>query len=202
MKNQLFKSYIKTYEPIIERVRGRLKPNRFKHTMGVAEEAVDMALKYGTDPEAMFLCAIFHDYAKHLPHNDLVQMADELGVESDFVMDHAPSLLHGHVSAEMARRDFDLNDETLLNAIRWHTVGRVGMTLEDKIIYLADAIEPYRDYPGVDEMRTAAEESLEKAILLSVNSTIKYVIESGGLIHPNSIAMRNEIIFNLKTEDE
>lgn len=148
---------------IDEVIRGRLKATRLAHTYGVVETAVGMAEKFGADPRKARTCALFHDAFR------------EVG-----------NLAHGAVAADYMEEEFSITDEDMLNAVRFHTTGRKGMTVLEKILFLADAIEPNRNYPGVDDLRAMAEYDLDKACLMSLTRTIEYVKSQGQELDPRT----------------
>ena len=148
---------------IDEVIRGRLKATRLAHTYGVVETAVGMAEKFGADPRKARTCALFHDAFR------------EVG-----------NLAHGAVAADYMEAEFSITDEDMLNAVRFHTTGRKGMSLLEKILFLADAIEPNRKYPGVDALRAMAQYDLDKACLTSLTRTIEYVRSQGQELDPRT----------------
>ena len=112
----------------------------------------------------------------------------------DEIMSSAYELLHGKIAAHIAKKKFNVNNEDILNAIEYHTTGRKGMSKLEKIIYLADFIESGRNYAGVEELRTVAEQNLNKAVLLALDNTIKYVVSTRKLLHINTVEARNIIL--------
>ena len=148
---------------IDEVIRGRLKATRLAHTYGVVETAVGMAEKFGADPRKARTCALFHDAFREVGY-----------------------LAHGAVAADYMEEEFSIIDEDMLNAVRFHTTGRKGMTVLEKILFLADAIEPNRNYPGVDDLRAMAEYDLDKACLMSLTRTIEYVKSQGQELDPRT----------------
>ena len=179
----------------LELLEKRLKPSRFKHTCGVVTTAYKMAKHYGSDPHQAMVAAALHDYAKNMSAEDLIAYADQKALKTDWVMRTSGELLHGLVGAKMVSEELDIQDEATLNAIRYHTVGRRDMSLTEKIVYLADAIEPGRsEYPGLEALRDLAFEDLDMAILVSVTGTLSYVLERGLPIHPNSLELYNSLV--------
>ncbi len=156
---------------ILPYLEEHLKPSRLKHTMNVTKLAVEMAEQYGADQNKAEIAALLHDMAKY---------EKRPGVDMN--------LAHSKIGAEMSREIFGIEDEEILNAIAHHTTGRAGMSTLEKIIFLADAIEPGRHYPGVDEIRRMAETDLDKACIMSLQHTIDYVKRhEGWYLHPDSI---------------
>ncbi len=170
---------------ILPYLREHLKPSRLEHTLNVTKLAVEMADQFGADRNKAEIAALLHDMAKY---------EKRPGVDMN--------LAHSKIGAEMAREIFEIDDEEILNAIAYHTTGRAGMSTLEKIIFLADAIEPGRNYPGVDEIRRTAETDLDQACIMSLQRTIDYVKEQGGCyLHPDSLEAKKyleEHEWNLK----
>jgi predicted HD superfamily hydrolase involved in NAD metabolism len=182
---------------LVDAVSKRISGPRFDHTMGVIGVATDLALEYGESVENAFLAALFHDYSKYISHDEAVERSKFYGIELDGTLLRHPKLLHGHIAAEEAREQFGIDSESILDAVRYHTFGREHMKTLDKIIYIADAVEPMRQYEGVDEIRDALGKSLDRALLMSVESTIIHVVKKGFHLHIGSVLMRNRLIFEL-----
>lgn len=179
----------------LELLEKRLKPSRFKHTCGVVETAGKMALHHGADLHKTMVAAALHDYAKNMTPEALLEYADGHHVEVDPVMRASAELMHGLVGAKMVQIELGIEDQDVLDAIAYHTIGRNHMSLMEKIVYLADAIELGRtEYPGLESLRKFAYKDLDQGILASVTSTLTYVIDRGIVIHPNSVALYNELV--------
>lgn len=182
------------YEEIKETLKKTLSNRRYTHSLGVADEARRLASLYGADEDKAYLAGLLHDCAKET--NEPVKRCRDLSVELDDIMKLNKGLIHGPLGAEIARLDFGINDEEILGAIRWHTVGKTGMTLLEKIIYIADMTEENRDFDGVEELRKAVSSDLDAAILLSITQHLKVLEKRGATIHPNTILLRNDLILN------
>jgi predicted HD superfamily hydrolase involved in NAD metabolism len=152
---------------------------------------VRLARRWGADIEKARIAGLVHDCGKSPSRNILLKRVLEFGIVMDEIEEAEPQLLHGHVSAELALREFGIDDQEVLASIRYHTTGRVSMSLLEKIIYLADYIEPGRDFPGVDELRELAGQDLDMAVLRAMDLTLIHVIQRGLLIHPRTVAARN-----------
>ncbi|MFO7311185.1 MAG: bis(5'-nucleosyl)-tetraphosphatase (symmetrical) YqeK [Bacillota bacterium] len=182
-------------EPVLEAaVRRRLSPGRFAHTVGVVETAEELARRFGIDVRKARVAAWLHDVAKDEPRESLLKRAEEFGIVFDEITARQAELWHSVIGAEIARREFGIDDEEVLAAIRYHTTGRAGMSGLEQVIFLADIIEPGREFPGVEELRRRSREDLEGAVLAALESTICYVIRQGGLLHPDAVAARNHIL--------
>lgn len=179
---------------IKNKLRNSLSERRYVHSLGVADEAKRLAALYGADEEKAYLAGLLHDCAKET--DEPVKRCRDFGVELDDIMKRNKGLIHGPLGAEIARADFGIDDEEILGAIRWHTVGKAGMTLLEKIIYIADMTEKNRDFEGVEELREAVNSDLDEAILLSITQHLKVLEKRGALIHPNTILLRNDLILN------
>ena len=160
-----------------------LKPARLMHTFSVAEFAVSLAKQYGIDEIKAAQAAFFHDCAKYLPLEEMLSLTSRMVLDDE--MRCSTDLLHAAAGAEMARTMFSVSDEEVLDAIRYHTTGRVGMTRLEMILFLSDKLERTRKpYPGLSEMRRLAYESPEKAMLRSLSSTLEYVKAKGQPVYP------------------
>ena len=134
-----------------------------------------------------FLAALLHDYAKYLPEEETRTYCEKYEVVLDEVVAARMELAHSFLGAEIARREFGITDENVLNAIRYHTTGRANMSFLEKIIYLADCIEPNRDYyPGLKEIRQLAYQNIDDAMEIALKRTIAYNESRGRVVHPLS----------------
>ncbi len=176
-------------------LRRKLGNRLFSHSMGVARMAYSLALAHGVDEEASFLAGLLHDYGKALSPQELMEKAKEMHLSLDDFTRRSPHLLHAPVGAALVRHDFGIKDRQVLRAIKFHTVGAPRLNNIEKIVYLADAIEMGRSYPGVRKLRRLAFSDLDKTIRIVVDNTIKRVIQKGDLLHPLSVAFRNELLF-------
>jgi len=155
-----------------------LKPNRVAHVAGVESEAVRLAQFWGEDAENAAEAGILHDITKKLELNDQLILCEKYGIINDNVEKENVKLLHAKTGAELARERFNISDE-VYNAIRWHTTGKPDMTLLEKIIYIADYIEPNRDFEGVDKLRELAYEDLDKAMELGLSMSLEDIRSYG-----------------------
>lgn len=175
-------------------VRRRVSPGRFAHVEGVVQAAAELARRWGVAEDKAVLAAWLHDVAKELPQDTLLKLAERFGIIFDDEMAHMPHLWHAPVGAELARREFGVGDPDVLAAVRHHPTGRAGMSRLERIVFLADLIEPGRSFPGVDELRRLSMEDLDAALLAAYDGLIRYVLDKGGLLHSDTVAARNEIL--------
>lgn len=186
------------YDQIEGKLRENLSERRFLHSIGVVECASDLAKRYHCDIEKTRIAAISHDCAKEMKMKDLIAIAKDQDLELDKVILAEPQLLHGPVGKYVAKRDFAIEDEEILNAIQYHTTGRANMSTLEKIIYLADIIEKNRSYNGIEEVRKLSKVDLNQAILLAIDNTVRFVLSMNALLHPQTIDARNSILLEYK----
>jgi predicted HD superfamily hydrolase involved in NAD metabolism len=167
----------------------RLSEKRYGHTVRVADTAEDLARKHGLDPDRTRLAALLHDAARETDPEEFLRLAEEWNLPVGEPERQSPKLLHGPVAAELARRELGVEDEEVLSAIRAHTVGRAGMGPIALALYVADKIEPARDYPSVERIRSLALKDLYEAAAESLRRVIGHNEGRGKPIHPASRAM-------------
>lgn len=173
----------KALQPMYERLHRELKPQRMEHTAYVMQTAIELAARFGANPVKARLAGLLHDCAKYLSADKLLTFAD--------TEPPMPPVLHAPAGAAYAKEVYGVNDEEVLRAIRLHTTGDADMTLLDKIIYLADMIEPSRDFPGVEDIRNA--DTVDDMMRLALSRSICYIKEKGNPIHPATIRALNDL---------
>lgn len=184
---------------LMEAVRAEMPEKRWNHTLGVMETAVVLANRFGADPEKADLAAILHDVAKYWPVDRMAMLMRENGLDPE-LLDEDKELWHAPVGAFVAERDYGVADADVLNAIRYHTSGRAGMSKLEKVVCLADYMEPGRSFPGVDKIRDLAEHSLERALLAGFDSTVAFLLDKGKRILPLTVIARNDLITRMNKE--
>ena len=186
------------FENIKSFVQGVMSEKRFAHTMGVAEEARRLAEIWGVNPEKAYLAGLIHDVAKELPFSEAKKMIEdsELLGENDSFPDSVS--FHGFMAVHIAKTKLNITDEDVLNAARYHTTGRVGMSLLEKIIYVADFTEQGRPYPEAKEVREISENNLDAAVLREADHVIKFIIDSGRILCTTTVEVRNSFLNNSK----
>ena len=163
---------------ICEYIEKNFSEKRKIHTEGVRQTAMKLAEQFGDgNPELVEkaeLAALYHDMYRGVPVDVLNYYVKHLNLDEKRYKDNA-NLAHGKIAAIVIQRDFDEKDQDIINAVSYHTTGRPEMSLLEKIIYIADAVEPNRSYPGVQNLRQILEYDLDKAVLQSLTNTINYV---------------------------
>ena len=180
-------------EVALQTVKVQLTDHRYQHTIGVMETAIVLAKRYGVDVKKSELAAIFHDYAKFRPKDEMKQIIHNQGMEQR-LLEFNSELWHAPVGAFLVEKEVGLKDEEILAAIRYHTSGRVGMSLLDKIIYLADYIEPGRRFPGVDEVRNLAKDNLNQALIQALKNSIQFLMKKNQPVYPDTIYTYNDLV--------
>ncbi|MBU8684374.1 hypothetical protein CHCC20375_2250 [Bacillus licheniformis] len=174
-------------------VQEQLTEQRYIHTVGVMETAVKLAERFGADVKKAEIAAIFHDYAKFRPKEEMKQIILDGGGPLE-VLDFHHELWHAPAGAALVKTEVGITDEDILSAIRFHTSGRPNMTLLEKVIYVADYIEPGRRFPGVEEVRTLAEEDLDLALIQALKNTITFLISKNQAVYPETVATYNALV--------
>ena len=169
--------------------RSRLSERRYEHTLRVADTAENLAMAHDLEADRARLSALLHDAAREMGPEEFLNLADKWGIQVGEPEQQSPKLLHGPVAAELAKRELGVNDEDVLEAIRAHTTGRPGMGPLALVLYVADKIEPARDYPSVGRLRTLAGEDLNGAATESLRRAIAHNQERGKPTHPASLKM-------------
>lgn len=174
----------------------RLSPHRYQHVLGVAATARELAVRFGADPDKAELAGLLHDAAREWRPPQLLASAREWGLRVGYLEELAPMpCLHAALGAEVAKREFGVTDEAVLSAIAHHTLGTEDMSLLDKIVFLADTIEPGRgNQPYLTEVRELARTDLDRACRVSLDNTFNYLLKSGQALHPRSAMARNWLI--------
>ena len=186
-----------TIDEMRHELQRRLKRGRFAHSIGVANTAVKLAKRFGVDETKAYVAGLLHDCAREFENDELPAQATARGIPIGEVERAMPILLHAYISAKMITEIYGVDDAQIAQAIYRHTVGARDMTPLDKIIYFADMIEPNRDYPGVEKLRTLAETApLDEILLTAFSETIAFVLQKQSLIHPDTVAARNFLLLN------
>lgn len=174
-------------------LRQKLTEKRYHHSLCVADEAVRLAEKYGGDAQKAFYAGLLHDILKDTPGKEQLQLMAELGIIPTEIERSAPKLWHAMAGSAYLRREFGL-PEDIVAAVRYHTTARAGMSLLEKILYLADFTSADRDYDGVEELRRAVDVSIEAAMRAALRFTIEDLCAKGLPIHPDTFMAYNEIM--------
>ena len=174
---------------------------RFKHSVAVYETALAMAKSHKLSKELtekIAVSALLHDCGREVPTKESAAKAQGLGVAITEIERQQPILLHAKLGVYFAKTKYGVEDEEILDGISYHTTGKANMSVLAMVVFLADMIEPARDFPGVEELRKLAHKDLEAAMLQAYCNTIKYLIKEGQLIHPDCIEGYNQLMLKKK----
>ncbi len=175
--------------------RDQMKKKRYKHAKRVAKMANALAERWA--PEEASVCRLagwMHDTAKHWDDADLLAYAEQAGVPITAAERENPMLLHGVVGYLLADEVFGLPDGRLRTACAYHTTGSPHMSLTDKLVFLADLIEPKRDFPSVEVLREYAFEDVDGAMMMAIDGTLRYLLETRKHIDPRVIELYNVLL--------
>lgn len=181
-------------EKIYDYLKENLKDKRFIHTLGVVSTAKKLAQLNGEDLEKAEMAALLHDVCKNMNKEDMKNLIEKYDIKLTLSEKNTEELWHGILAPIIAKEKFNITDEYILSAIRWHTTGKEDMSVLDKIIYIADMIEPSRNYDGVEELREKVLENLDEGVLLGMNHTIKYLLIKNAMIDENTVKARNYLL--------
>jgi nicotinate-nucleotide adenylyltransferase len=194
LRNRLYGTDVNLKDLTLSQLRpvalSYLKYKRIPHVLGTEQEAIRLATRYGADVEKARVAALLHDCTKKLDMPEQLALCRQYGIELDELEQKALKLLHAKTGAAIAREVFGVDDE-IYRAIWWHTTGHADMTLLEKIIYLADYIEPSRDFPGVNDLRACVYEDLDRGMLMGLEMTIDEMTEMGNPVHHATMEARD-----------
>lgn len=179
-------------EQFIEIIRGRLSKKRFEHSLAVADEAYRLAVRYGADPDKARTAGILHDILKDDSPETQLQILKDFGILMSDVERGAKKLWHAMAGSVFIERVLGLQDEEIVQAVRYHTTAKAGMTTLEKVLYLADFTSADRDYEDVDEMRRLVDIGMVPAMKYALRYTITELVERGVPVHPDTLAAYNE----------
>ena len=164
------------------------------HSLNVAEEAVRYAKKYGADVEKARIAGLLHDVTKETDGETQLKIIENGGIMLSELEKASPKLWHAISGACYVRDVIGIDDEDILNAIRYHTTGRAGMSQLEKLVFLADFTSAERDYPDIDVIRAHAENSLEEGMLYGIKFTLNRLVGRDALISPDALEAYNDIL--------
>lgn len=170
---------------IEKQLKKELDKERFTHTMGVMYTAAALAMAHGADMDQALYAGLLHDCAKCIPNEEKLSLCEKYQISISDAERKSPSLLHAKLGAYFAKSIYGIEDEVILHAIKVHTTGEPGMNLLDKIIYIADYIEPNRNQaPNLTAIRKLAFQDLDKTMEKILSDTLQYLTEKGEEIDP------------------
>lgn len=177
-------------------IRPLMSERRYIHCVNVSKEAVRLAQKYGADENKAAVAGILHDITKELDFENQLQIIDSGDIILTDVEKKTTKLWHAISGSVYVENELGITDKDIINAIRYHTTGRAGMSVLEKVIFLADFTSAERNYDDVDVIRSKAEISLEEGMFYGVHFTLKNLLERGNLLSVDAIDLYNEILLN------
>ena len=184
-------------EQLLVKMQQLLPEKRLKHCLGVEQTAIELAERFGVDREKAGLAGLLHDYAKKLSDEEFLALIDKYDLAPK-LKDWGNNVWHGLVGVYKIREDLGLSDPEILRSIEIHTVGSAQMSDLDKVVYVADYIEPNRDFPGVEEAREIACISLNRAVAYETAHTVEYLAHQGLPIFPQTLETYNAYVGFMK----
>lgn len=181
------------YTEYKELLKNRLTPKRYNHSLCVADEAVRLAEKYGGDVEKAYLAGLLHDITKNATPQEHLHIFEEFGIMLNSVEKNAEKLWHAISGSAFIEHKLNVCDSEIITAVRFHTTARKGMTLLEKLLYLADFTSADRDYDDVDIMRQKVDISIQSALEYALSYTINDLVSQNKPLHIDTVEAYNEI---------
>lgn len=175
-------------------LKEKLTEKRYIHSINVSKKAVYLAKKYGADEKKAEIAGLLHDITKQTDEEEQLKFISRAKLELSDIEFKNKKLWHAVSGAAYLKVELNIKDEEILNAIRFHTTGRAGMSLLEKVIFVADMISEERNFPGVEEARNIAEKNLEKAVCFTSILSIEFLIEKKLAIAPNTLEAYNDTV--------
>ena len=186
-----------TRDQLLVKMQQLLPEKRLKHCLGVEQTAIELAERFGVDREKAGLAGLLHDYAKKLSDEEFLALIDKYDLALK-LKEWGNNVWHGLVGVYKIREDLGLSDPEILRSIEIHTVGSAQMSDLDKVVYVADYIEPNRDFPGVEEAREIACISLNRAVAYETAHTVEDLAHQGLPIFPQTLETYNAYVGFMK----
>lgn len=183
-------------------LKSKVSENRYNHVVRVLETARKIAIKYNVSQEKLEIAVLLHDILKEENIGKLEEMCKGYDYKELEIKEAKSVIIHGFAAAVYAIEKYNIYDMDILNAVKYHTIGRGGMSLLEKIVYIADGIEPARNYPQVNEIRELVKNDIDEAMLYEIERKILYLSASNKAIHPNAYEIRNWLLEVAKRRNE
>lgn len=193
--NKIGVNILLTIEEMKSYLKSNLKDKRYSHILGVADTAKELARINGVSEEKAEIAGLAHDVAKNLSKERMQDIIKENNLVLSEIEKNNSDLWHSIIAPIVAKEKLKIEDEEILSAMRWHTTGKENMSTLEKIIYIADMIEPSRNFEGVEEIRETTFKDLNKGVFLGLTHSIKFLLTKDLLIDINTIKARNYFLF-------
>lgn len=185
-------------EQINTKLKKIMNEKRYQHSLRVSMVAEKIAEYYKLPSEKVKILGLLHDCAKDYSVDELKKLINKYNIRLDKVGGKIPKIWHAYVGAELAKEVFQINDEEMLDAIRYHSTASDKLSLIGKIIYIADKIEPDRGSKKIKKLWELLKQDIDLAMLELINQELKYLISKNSIIHPDTLVARNKIIIDRK----
>lgn len=183
-------------DEIKEYLKNNLQEQRYNHVLGVAETAKQLARLNSVHEDIAEFAGLAHDVAKNMKIDEMKKIIDDNNIILSEVEERNMSLWHSIIAPIVAREKLGIEDEEILSSLRWHTTGKENMTTLEKIIYIADMIEPTRNFDGLDELRNITFNNLDDGVLAGLTHTMKFLLDKNSLLDENTIKARNYLLIH------
>lgn len=183
-------------EEALATIKKALSTERYDHTVRVLDVAKRLVSHYDICKKDVELAVVFHDYAKEMNEDELKQYIIEYKIDEN-LLSYNRELWHGPVAAHIVQHQFGITNKSILNAIYYHTTGRANMDNVELTLFVADYIEPNRNFSGLEEVREIAYINLHEAALLTLKNTIPYLIKKGATIFPDTFHAYNDLVLHV-----
>jgi predicted HD superfamily hydrolase involved in NAD metabolism len=180
-------------QELLQAVKKSVKAKRYQHILGVEQAALALAAANQVDLEQASVAALVHDYTKNRSDDEFKQAIKQYKLDPD-LLNWGNFIWHGVVGAEIIKTELKITDTAILNAVRRHTVGAKTMTTLDKVIYVADFVEPGRDFPDVAMARAIAKSDLDQAVAFETKHTLSYLLNASQTIYPGAMDLYNQLV--------
>ena len=189
------------YDELYKAIKEKISEKRFGHVMGVVETSKMLANLYNEDIEKAKVASILHDIAREYTKDEMERLCTYYGYKFEDNVVKEPALLHSKIGAILARDVYDIEDDDVLNAISYHTTGRRNMTMLEKIVFIADYIEPSRNFEGLENIRKLAFRDIDLAVFEALENSIKHLIDKKSYIHMDTLDARNDLLLKIKNRN-
>lgn len=181
-----------------EIVRARLTMDRFQHTLRVIDTALELAVIHDLSTDEVELACLFHDFAK-CDTEEVLRKAMKAYDLPKSLLDYHHELWHGPVAAKQLKYELDIPDEAVYNAVYFHTTGREGMSALELVVFIADYMEPARNFPGIEEVRELAKVNLKVAVHRALQNSMLFILQKGETIHPDTLYAYNDLTKKIRS---
>ena len=179
-------------------LKENLMEKRYLHTLGVVDTAKKLAKINNVSEEKAEIAALAHDVAKNLSKEKMKEMMKENNIAISALEENNSNLWHSIIAPIEAKAKLGIEDEEILDSIRWHTTGKENMSILTKIIYIADMIEPNRKFDGIEDIRKVTFDNLDAGVYSGLTHNIEFLLTKNLLIDENTIKARNYFLFDSK----